>query len=92
VLRSARLIPLAMSAGDVSESLESRRLPVAEGTRGWLAGHQERSAPLFGSGSVVHGPVFCLFNLQRHLASAAFYRLRRARAFKRWSEAVAVRG
>jgi putative transposase len=33
--------------------------------------------------------VYNLFNLQRHLASAAFYRLHRARAFKRWNEAVA---
>jgi putative transposase len=37
-----------------------------------------------------HAIVYSLFNLQRHLASAAFYRFRRARAFKRWSEAVAA--
>ena len=31
-----------------------------------------------------------LFKLQRHMVSAAFYRLRRARAFKLWNEAVAA--
>jgi len=37
-----------------------------------------------------HAVVCNLFNLQRHLASAAFHRLHRARAFKRWNEAVAA--
>jgi putative transposase len=37
----------------------------------------------------VHAVVYSLFNLQRHLASAAFYRFRRARAFKHWNEAAA---
>ena len=37
-----------------------------------------------------HAVVYNLFNLQRHLASAAFYRLHRARAFKRWNDAVAA--
>jgi putative transposase len=37
-----------------------------------------------------HAVVYSLFNLQRHLASVALYRLHRARAFKRWSEAVAA--
>jgi len=37
-----------------------------------------------------HAVVYNLFNLQRHLASAAFYRLHRARAFKRWSDAVSA--
>jgi len=37
-----------------------------------------------------HAVVYSLFNLQRHLASAAFHRLRRARAFKCWNEAVAA--
>jgi hypothetical protein len=32
--------------------------------------------------------IYCLFNLQRHLASAAFYRFRRARALKHWNEVV----
>ena len=36
----------------------------------------------------VHAVVCSLFNLQRHLAE--FYRLRRARAFKCWDEAVAA--
>jgi putative transposase len=36
-----------------------------------------------------HAVVYSLFNLQRQLVSAAFYRLRRARAFERWNEAVA---
>jgi len=35
-----------------------------------------------------HAVANSLFNLQCHLASAAFYRSRRARAFKRWNEAV----
>jgi hypothetical protein len=34
--------------------------------------------------------VYNLFNLQRHLASAAFHRIHRPRAFKRWNEAVAA--
>jgi len=37
-----------------------------------------------------HAVVYDLFNLQRHLTSASFYRLRRARAFKRWNEAIAA--
>jgi putative transposase len=37
-----------------------------------------------------HAVVYSLFNLQRHLASAAFYRFRRARAFKHRNEAVAA--
>jgi putative transposase len=37
-----------------------------------------------------HAVVYNPFNLQRHLASAAFYRLHRARAFERWNEAVAA--
>jgi putative transposase len=36
----------------------------------------------------VHAVVYRLFNLQRHLISAAFYRLRRARAFESWNKAV----
>jgi putative transposase len=40
--------------------------------------------------SSAHAVVYSLFNLQRCLASAAFYRLRRARAFKHWDEAVAA--
>ena len=37
-----------------------------------------------------HAAVYNLFNLQRQLVSAAFYRFRRARAFKCWNEAVAA--
>jgi putative transposase len=37
-----------------------------------------------------HAVVYSLFNLQRHLASAASYRLRRARASECWNEAVAA--
>ena len=37
-----------------------------------------------------HAVVYSLFNLQRQLVSAAFYRFRRARAFKCWNEAVAA--
>ena len=37
-----------------------------------------------------HAAVYNPFNLQRQLASAALYRLRRARAFERWNEAVAT--
>jgi putative transposase len=35
-----------------------------------------------------HAVVYSLFNLLRHLASAAWYRLRRARAFESWNKAV----
>jgi putative transposase len=35
-----------------------------------------------------HALVCSLFNLQRHLASAVSYRLRRGRAFDCWNEAV----
>jgi putative transposase len=38
----------------------------------------------------VHAVVYSLFNLKRHLVSAAFYRFRRARASKHWNEAVAA--
>lgn len=37
-----------------------------------------------------HAAVYSLFNLQRQLVSAVFYRFRRARAFERWNEAVAA--
>jgi putative transposase len=37
-----------------------------------------------------HAVVHSLFNLQRHLASAASYRLRRAHAFECWTKAVAA--
>ncbi len=37
-----------------------------------------------------HAVVYNLFNLQRQLVWAAFYRLRRARAFECWNEAVAA--
>jgi putative transposase len=44
-------------------------------------------APRFLS---AHAAVYSLFNLQRHLVSAAFYRSRRDHAFDRWNEAVAA--
>jgi putative transposase len=37
-----------------------------------------------------HAVIYNLFNLQRHLASEAFYQFRRPRAFKRWNDAVAA--
>jgi hypothetical protein len=37
-----------------------------------------------------HAVFYSLFNVQRDLVSAAFYRLRRARAFECWSAAVAA--
>jgi putative transposase len=37
-----------------------------------------------------HAVVYNLFNLQRHLTSASFYQLNRARAFKHWNDAVAA--
>jgi putative transposase len=37
-----------------------------------------------------HAAVYSLFNLQRHLVSAAFHRSRRARAFECWNEAAAA--
>jgi len=38
----------------------------------------------------VHAVVYSLFNLQRHLVSAAFYRHRRVRALESWNNAVAA--
>jgi len=38
----------------------------------------------------VHAVVYSLFNLQRHLVSAAFYRFRRLPAFETWNNAVAA--
>ena len=38
----------------------------------------------------VQAVVYSLFNLQRHLVSAAFYRFRRVRAFESWNNAVAA--
>ena len=38
----------------------------------------------------VHAVFYSLFNLQRHLVSAAFYRTRRVRAFESWNNAVAA--
>jgi len=38
----------------------------------------------------VHAVVYSLFNLQRHLVSAAFYRIRRVRALESWNAAVAA--
>lgn len=37
-----------------------------------------------------HAVVYRLFNLQRHRASAALYRLRWARAFECWNKVVAA--
>jgi putative transposase len=37
-----------------------------------------------------HAAVYSLFNLQRQLVSAVFYRFRRTRAFECWNEAVAA--
>jgi putative transposase len=37
-----------------------------------------------------HAVVYSLFNLQRHLASVALYRPRRARAFECWEKVVAA--
>ena len=38
----------------------------------------------------VHAVVYSLFNLQRHLISAEFYRFRRVCAFESWNKAVAA--
>jgi putative transposase len=54
------------------------------GTRGFASPEQ---AQRFLS---VHAVVYSLFNLQRHLVSAAFYRFRRLRAFESWNNAVAA--
>ena len=37
-----------------------------------------------------HAAVYSLFNLQRQLVSAAFYRFRRTRALECWNKAVAA--
>jgi putative transposase len=59
-------------------------------TRAWERGMRrfsslEQAQRFLNAHAVVHN----LFNLQRHLASAAAYRLRRARAFECWNKAVA---
>jgi transposase-like protein len=59
--------------------------PVAE--RGMRRFSSPEQAQRFLS---AHAVVYSLFNLQRHLASACFYRLRRARAFEHWNQAVAA--
>jgi hypothetical protein len=40
--------------------------------------------------SSAYANVYNLFNLQRHLASEAFYRFRWPRTFKHWNEAAAA--
>lgn len=66
---------------------ELSQQPTRATERGMRRFSSPRQAQRFLS---AHAVVHSLFNLQRHLASAAFHRLRRARAFKRWNEAVAA--
>jgi hypothetical protein len=61
--------------------------PTRAGERGMRRFSSPMQAQRFLS---AHAVVHSLFSLQRHLASAAFHRLRRARAFKCWNEAVAA--
>jgi putative transposase len=61
--------------------------PTRAGERGMRRFSSPMQAQRFLS---AHAVVHSLFSLQRHLASAAFHRLRRAHAVKRWNEAVAA--
>ena len=61
--------------------------PTRARERGMRPCSSPRQAQRFPS---AHAVVYNLFNLQRHLPSAAVYRFRRARAFKHWNEAVAA--
>jgi len=67
-----------LSHRDIEDLLGER------GMRGLSSPGQARRFPS------AHAAVYNLFNLQRQMVSAAFYRLRRARAFERWNEAVAA--
>lgn len=61
--------------------------PTRAGERGMRRISSPEQAQRFLS---AHAAVYSLFNLQRHLASAAFYRLRQARAFECWKKTVAA--
>lgn len=68
----------SLSHRDIEDLLAER------GMRGFSSPEQAQRA--LSVHAVVHG----LSNLQRNLVSAAFYRLRRARAFECWNEAIAA--
>jgi putative transposase len=71
----------------VNNRAELSHQPTRTRERGMRRFSSPRHAQRFLS---THAVVYSLFNLQRHLASAAFYRFRRARAFKHRNEAVAA--
>jgi putative transposase len=83
------LMPETIHSNDryANNRAELSHQPTRARERGMRRFSSPRQAQRFPS---AHAVVYNLFNLQRHLASAAFYRLHRARAFKRWNEAVAA--
>ena len=83
------LMPETIHSNDryANNRAELSHQPTRARERGMRPCSSPRQAQRFPT---AHAVVYNLFNLQRHLASAAFYRLHRARAFKRWNEAVAA--
>jgi putative transposase len=72
---------------DANNRAELSHPPTRARERGMRRFSSPGQAQRFLSANAV---VYNLFNLQRQLVSAALYRLRRARAFERWNEAVAA--
>jgi putative transposase len=83
------LMPETIHSSDryANNRAELSHQPTRARERGMRRFSSPRHAQRFLS---THAAVYSLFNLQRHLTSAAFYRFRRARAFKHWNEAVAA--
>lgn len=83
------LMPEAIHSNDryANNRAELSHQPTRARERGMRRFSSPEHAQRFPS---AHAVVYSLFNLQRHLASAALYRLRRARAFECWNEAVAA--
>jgi putative transposase len=83
------LMPETIHSNDryANKRVELSRRPTRARARGMRRFSSPEQAQRFLS---AHAVVYNLFNLQRHLASAAFHRFRRARAFIHWNEAVAA--
>ena len=83
------LMPVTIHDTDhyANNRAELSRQPTRARERGMRGFSSPEQAQQFLS---AHAVVYSLFNPQRQLVSAAFYRFRRARAFDRWNEAVAA--
>ena len=78
---------------DTDRHANNRAEPSHQPTRARVRGMRRLGSPDQAQRfSSAHAVVYSLFNLQRWLVSAAFYRFRRARAFECRNEAVAARG